>query len=289
MQQLIWQCGKFTLDLSRPQVMGILNITPDSFSDGGQFIDAPAAIARAHEMIAAGVDIIDIGGESTRPDAQPLSACNELRRIMPIIDALKDCGKPLSIDTYKPYVMREALNAGADIINDVHGFACPVSIDAVADSGCGLCVMHMQGTPQTMQTLPEYTDVAAEVSDFLCQQITRLNNAGIDSTRICIDPGIGFGKTVAHNIILLNHLNKLFEKTKATILIGASRKRLIGELTGKPPTERMAGSVAAALFAISKGAHIVRVHDVAQTVDALKVWHGLSDIQDANPPLHSDF
>lgn len=273
---VIWQCGRFTLDLSKPQVMGILNITPDSFSDGGRYFDAHAALDRAHEMIAAGVDIIDIGGESTRPNAQTLSVCEELCRIMPIVKALVDCGKPISIDTYKPYVMRAVLSEGVDIINDVRGFNSPVAIDAVADSNSGLCVMHMQGTPQTMQDEPHYDHVTKEVTCFLKQQLTRLLDAGISASRLCVDPGIGFGKTLAHNVQLLQELDYLYEKTKAAVLVGISRKRMIGEITGKPANERVAGSVAAALFAVQHGAHIVRVHDVAETVDALKVWRELT-------------
>lgn len=273
---VIWQCGRYTLDLAKPQVMGILNVTPDSFSDGGRYLDAHAALDRAHAMIEAGADIIDIGGESTRPNAQTLSVCEELCRIMPIVKALVDCGKPISIDTYKPYVMRAVLSEGVDIINDVRGFNSPVAIDAVADSDCGLCVMHMQGTPQTMQQEPHYDNVTSEVACFLKQQLTRLLDAGISSSRLCVDPGIGFGKTLAHNITLLKNLEHLYRCTQAAILVGISRKRMIGDITGKPPIERTSGSVAAALFAVQHGAHIVRVHDVAETVDALKVWRELT-------------
>ena len=273
MHDLIWQCASHTLVLNRPLVMGILNVTPDSFSDGGEHFTAQTAIDKAYAMIEAGADIIDIGGESTRPDATPISACAELCRIMPILTALRDCGKPISIDTHKPYVMRAALDAGASIINDVRGFNSPVAIDAIADSDCGLCIMHMQGEPQTMQNAPQYTDVTAEVAFFLQQQIQRLQTAGVAHNRLCIDPGIGFGKTLAHNLQLLQQLNQL---PATPILVGLSRKRMIGEMTGKPVAERVAGSVAAALYAVAQGAHIVRVHDVAQTVDALKVWYTLS-------------
>ena len=273
----IWQCGRHTLDLSRPHVMGILNVTPDSFSDGGHFIDPQAALDRAYVMIEAGADIIDIGGESTRPNAPALSVCEELCRLTPIVQALVDCGKPISIDTYKPYVMRAMLAEGVDIINDVRGFNSPVAIDAVADSNCGLCVMHMQGTPQTMQNEPTYDDVVKDVTCFLKQQLCRLLDAGIKPERLCVDPGIGFGKNLAHNTALLQTLNDLHEKTKAAVLIGVSRKRMIGELTGQPTKHRTAGSVAAALYAMVHGAHVVRVHDVAQTVDAFKVWRALSN------------
>ena len=270
---LIWQCARFELDLSRPHVMGILNVTPDSFSDGGQHASAQAAIAKAHQMIKDGADIIDIGGESTRPNAPQVSACEELSRIMPVLEALRDCGKPISIDTQKPYVMQRVLEAGASIINDVSGFNSSVAIDAVADSNCGLCIMHMQGTPQTMQDAPAYADVTREVGDFLSQQIARMRTAGIALNRMCLDPGIGFGKALAHNVQLLQQLAQLPNRP---ILIGVSRKRMIGDLTGKAVDNRAAGSVAAALFALNHGAQIVRVHDVAQTVDAIKVWRALA-------------
>ena len=272
---LIWQCARFELDLSRPHVMGILNVTPDSFSDGGQHASAQAAIAKAHQMIKDGADIIDIGGESTRPNAPQVSACEELSRIMPVLEALRDCGKPISIDTQKPYVMQRVLEAGASIINDVSGFNSAVAIDAVADSNCGLCIMHMQGTPQTMQDAPAYADVTREVGDFLIQQIARMRTAGIALNRMCLDPGIGFGKTLAHNVQLLQQLAQLPNRP---ILIGVSRKRMIGDLTGKAVDNRAAGSVAAALFALNHGAQIVRVHDVAQTVDAIKVWRALAGL-----------
>ena len=271
---LIWQCARFELDLSRPHVMGILNVTPDSFSDGGQHASAQAAIAKAHQMIKDGADIIDIGGESTRPNAPQVSACEELSRIMPVLEALRDCGKPISIDTQKPYVMQRVLEAGASIINDVSGFNSSVAIDAVADSNCGLCIMHMQGTPQTMQDAPAYADVTREVGDFLIQQIARMRTAGIALNRMCLDPGIGFGKTLAHNVQLLQQLAQLPNRP---ILIGVSRKHMIGDLTGKAVDNRAAGSVAAALFALNHGAQIVRVHDVAQTVDAIKVWRALAE------------
>jgi dihydropteroate synthase len=270
---LIWQCACFELDLSRPHVMGILNVTPDSFSDGGQHASAQAAIAKAYALIEAGADVIDIGGESTRPNAPQVSACEELSRIMPVLEALRDCGKPISIDTQKPYVMQRVLEAGASIINDVSGFNSAVAIDAVADSNCGLCIMHMQGTPQTMQDAPAYADVTREVGDFLSQQIARMRTAGIALNRMCLDPGIGFGKTLAHNVQLLQQLAQLPNRP---ILIGVSRKRMIGDLTGKAVDNRAAGSVAAALFALNHGAQIVRVHDVAQTVDAIKVWRALA-------------
>ena len=273
----IWQCGRYTLDTSRPLVMGILNLTPDSFSDGGQFIEPELAVQRALQMIADGADIIDIGGESTRPNAPKVSCCEELCRILPVIDALIDCGVPISVDTCKPYVMRETRKLGVDIINDIGGFNNPVSIDAVADSHCGLCVMHMQGTPQTMQDEPHYDDVVTEVAKFLAQQVQRLSLAGVARERICLDAGFGFGKNLAHNHALMRGLRQLQGASTLPMLVGVSRKRMIGAITGREaPTERIFGSVAAALWALNNGAHIVRVHDVRETVDAIRTWEFLN-------------
>ena len=271
----IWQCGRYHLELSRPYVMGILNMTPDSFSDGGQYLDPQLAIDRAHQMIADGADIIDIGGESTRPNSPKVCTCDELGRIIPAIEALLDCGVPLSIDTQKPYVMREVLNMGVDIINDINGFNSPVAIDAIADSKAGLCIMHMQGTPQTMQDNPQYTDVVGEVGLFLHKQVQRLLTAGVNRERICLDPGFGFGKTLEHNRTLMQNLHGLqpTDAPEFPMLIGVSRKRMIATITAHEGIQdRMAGSVAAALWALQHGAHIVRVHDVAQTVDAIRTW-----------------
>ena len=253
--------------------MGVLNMRPDSFSDGGQYLDPQLAIDRAHQMIAEGADIIDIGGESTRPNAPKVCTCDELRRILPAIEALIDCGVPLSIDTQKPYVMREVLSLGVDIINDINGFNSPVAIDAVADSNAGLCIMHMQGTPQNMQADPHYADVVAEVAQFLGKQVQRLITAGVARERLCLDPGFGFGKTLAHNQTLMRHLPQLTGKHTLPLLVGVSRKRMIGTITGRESAaDRVSGSVAAALWALQHGAHIVRVHDVAQTVDAIRTW-----------------
>ena len=271
----IWQCGRYHLELSRPYVMGILNMTPDSFSDGGQYLEPKLAIDRAHQMIADGADIIDIGGESTRPNSPKVCTCDELSRIIPAIEALLDCGVPLSIDTQKPYVMREVLNMGVDIINDINGFNSPVAIDAIADSKAGLCIMHMQGTPQTMQDNPQYTDVVGEVGLFLHKQVQRLLTAGVNRERICLDPGFGFGKTLEHNRTLMQNLHGLqpIDAPEFPMLIGVSRKRMIATITAHEGIQdRMAGSVAAALWALQHSAHIVRVHDVAQTVDAIRTW-----------------
>ncbi len=270
------QCGRFRLTVSgdafRPLVMGILNVTPDSFSDGGQFASLDLALSHAEQMIADGVDIIDIGGESTRPGAPPVSEAEELRRVMPVVFALRDCGKPLSVDTRRPAVMREVLAAGADMINDIEGFRDPASLAAVSDSDCAICIMHMQGEPQSMQHAPHYDDVLAEVSELLSERSARAMAAGIAAERICIDPGYGFGKTVQHNLTLLAWQSELQQAVGFPLLAGLSRKSTIGQLTGKPVEQRMAGSIGAALVAAENGARIVRVHDVAETVDALTVW-----------------
>ncbi|MCM0045571.1 MAG: dihydropteroate synthase [Burkholderiaceae bacterium] len=270
------QCGRYRLPISgdafRPIVMGVLNVTPDSFSDGGQFAVLDGALSHAERMIADGVDIIDIGGESTRPGAPPVSIDDELRRIMPVIYALRDCGKPLSVDTRRPRVMREALAAGADMINDIEGFRDPDSLAAVSDSDCALCIMHMKGDPQTMQRAPHYDDLFAEVRDFLLERAAEAERLGIRRQRLCVDPGYGFGKTVEHNLRLLAWQAELQQAIGLPLLAGLSRKSTIGHLTGKPVEQRMAGSVGAALVAAMNGARIVRVHDVAETVDALKVW-----------------
>lgn len=267
------QCGRFGFDLdARPLVMGILNVTPDSFSDGGRFQSLEFAVSRAEEMIAEGVDLIDIGGESTRPGSPAVPLDEELRRVIPAVYALRDLGKPLSIDTYKPEVMREAILAGADMINDINAFRAPGALEAVADSDCGLCVMHMQRSPETMQQSPEYTDVVGEVVDFLRERVDAMVAAGIDRKRICIDPGFGFGKTVEHNYALLRNIGKMQQELGLPVLAGLSRKSMIGAVTGKPLEQRLAGSLAGALAAQAHGARIVRVHDVAETVDAFKVW-----------------
>lgn len=271
-----FQCGRYSFALgtkeSKPLVMGILNVTPNSFSDGGHHLSLEAAIDRAERMIADGVDIIDIGGESTRPGAQPLPLQQELDRVMPVVYALRDCGKPLSVDTYKPKVMREALIAGADMINDINGFRESGAVGEVKDSDCALCIMHMQGGPQTMQNHPLYMDVVAEVTDFLHERTSELIAAGIGRARLCVDPGFGFGKTLEHNLTLLKNLDTIQHALDLPLLAGLSRKGMLGAITGKDLNERLAGSLGAALLAANNGASIVRVHDVAETVDVLKVW-----------------
>lgn len=278
--QRILQCGRYDLPLagdgSRPLVMGILNVTPDSFSDGGRFNFLESALDHAEEMINDGVDIIDIGAESTRPGIRPLPVGEELERLLPVLYALRDCGKPLSVDTRNPLVMREALMAGADMINDVSGFGTAEAVDAVAGTHCGLCIMHMQNDPENMQRDPHYDDVVGEVTDFLQHAANRLEAAGVERARICADPGFGFGKTLAHNLQLMKDLRLMKEGLRLPLLIGVSRKSMIGQITGKSVADRLPGSLAAALLAADRGADIIRVHDVAATVDALKVRRALS-------------
>lgn len=284
MTEQYFECGRVHFPLlsnaaafRRPLVMGILNVTPDSFSDGGRFNSLESVLDCAEQMIADGVDIIDIGGESSRPGASSLSVEEELRRVLPVIYALRDYGKPLSVDTCKPAVMREVLVAGADMINDIHGFATPGAIDAVRDADCGLCVMHMLRDPLTMQSQPTYQDVVGEVAAFLQQQVARLETAGVARSRMCIDPGFGFGKNLTHNVDLLKNLAQLQQRLGLPILAGLSRKSMLQGLTGKSVENRLAASLAAALVATAHGAQILRVHDVAETVDALKVWMACTD------------
>ena len=280
-------CGRYTLTFERPLVMGILNVTPDSFSDGGRFIARDDALRRAERMLAEGVDIIDIGGESTRPGAPAVPLEEELERVTPLVEALVGMGVPLSIDTYKPEVMRAALAAGADLINDIWGFRRLGALEAVRETNCGLCVMHMLGEPQTMQRGEiEYGDVVAEVRTFLQERVDALTQAGIDRARISVDPGFGFGKaTREHNYALLARLPETAPQAGVgqapfPILAGMSRKSMLGVVTGrKAPAERVAASVAAAVCAAERGAAIVRVHDVAETVDALKIWAAVREAQ----------
>ena len=277
------QCGRYRLKISgpsfRPLVMGVLNVTPDSFSDGGRFSSLDAAITQAELMIASGVDIIDIGGESTRPGSPPLSIDEELRRVMPVLYALRDCGKPISVDTRRSEVMQEAMIAGVDMINDITGFRDEDSLSLLRDSDCALCIMHMQGTPQTMQHDPSYDDVVGEVSEFLSQRADAAVSEGIDRRRLCIDPGFGFGKTLQHNLELLANVERIQRELSLPLLAGLSRKSMIGKLTDKPVEQRMAGSIAAALYAIAQGARIVRVHDVAETVDAISIWQAAKNTE----------
>ena len=264
-------CGTHRLDLARPRVMGILNITPDSFADGGRHFDHELALTHARRMQADGADIIDVGGESTRPGAAAVSERTEIARVIPVIEALAAERFLVSVDTMKPGVMRAAIAAGAAMVNDVRALQARGALEAVAASGCAVCLMHMQGKPRTMQSDPDYLDVVREVRDFLVGRALIAEGAGIARDRIAIDPGFGFGKTLAHNLALLRSL-RVFAQTGYPVLAGLSRKATIGEITGRPVEDRMAGSVAAALNAVAHGAAIVRVHDVRETVDALNVW-----------------
>jgi dihydropteroate synthase len=249
--------------------MGVLNVTPDSFSDGGRFVDARAAVAHARELVEEGADIIDVGGESTRPGAAPVPEEEELKRVIPVVGKLRDL--PVSVDTRHPRVMKAALAAGASMINDIEALGAPGALEAVAASGCAVCLMHMKGEPQTMQRQPHYDDVVDEVKAFLKQRIKLAKAAGIAGERIVVDPGFGFGKTAAHNLELLRRLGEL-ASLKVPLLAGLSRKSTIGKLTGRPADERLAGSLAMALLALLGGAKILRVHDVRETRDMVGVW-----------------
>jgi dihydropteroate synthase len=267
-------CGNFTFALDRPLVMGVVNATPDSFSDGGLYESAQAAIDHARALIDEGADIIDIGGESTRPGAALVSIDAERRRVLPVLEALVGAGVPLSVDTRKPEVMREAIAAGASLVNDVSALESAGALETVAQTSVAICLMHKQGEPQTMQREPHYDDVVREVRDYLAGRVAAAEGAGIARERIIIDPGFGFGKTFEHNIALLREL-RVLETLGVPVLVGLSRKAMLGKITGRSPSERMHASVAAALFALDRGARIVRVHDVAATRDALAVWQAL--------------
>ena len=265
------RCADKTLDLTHPLVMGVLNVTPDSFSDAGRFASPDEAVQHGLRLAAEGAALIDVGGESTRPGARPVTAEEELRRVLPVIEQLRRATTAvISIDTSKPEVMRAAASAGAGFINDVRALREPGALEAAAASGCGLCLMHMQGEPRTMQVAPHYRDVVGEVRAFLAARVAACRDAGIDAARITIDPGFGFGKSLEHNLTLLRHLPE-FAADGPPVLVGLSRKSTVGKLTGREPGERVYGSVALAVIAALKGAHIIRAHDVAATVDALKV------------------
>lgn len=265
------RCGQFRLSLDRPLVMGIVNLTPDSFSGDGLVGDVDRAICHARQQFEAGSDILDIGAESSRPGAIPTPEDEELRRLLPVLREITTWGVPVSVDTYKPAVMRAALEAGATMINDITGMADPNALAAVAGSDCAVCVMHMKGEPGTMQQAPGYADVVAEVSGFLRGAVARCREAGVADDRLVIDPGFGFGKTLDHNLALFRALTVAFGRD-LPILVGVSRKTMLGTITGRPVDQRLAASVAAALLAAQKGAKILRVHDVAATRDALAVW-----------------
>jgi dihydropteroate synthase len=262
----------FSLD--RPKVLGIVNVTADSFSDGGRFLDPAQAITQGLRLRDDGADFVDVGGESTRPGSDPVALEEELRRVIPVVEALARQGVAVSIDTTKPAVMRAAIDAGCSVVNDVNAFRASGAIEAVAGTPAGLIVMHMQGTPATMQKAPHYDDVVAEVGAFLAARARALEAAGVASHRIALDPGFGFGKTVEHNKALFRAMPALAQ-LGYPLLAGLSRKKMLGDFTGRPVAERAAASVAAALLAVQNGASLVRVHDVKDTVDAINVWMAL--------------
>jgi dihydropteroate synthase len=266
-----WLCRDRELDLAVPVVMGVLNVTPDSFSDGGRFLEPGAALRHALRMVEEGARIIDVGGESTRPGASPAALAEEISRVVPLIAALRaETDAFISVDTSKPDVMRAAVDAGADIINDVRGLREPGALAAATATRAGLCLMHMQGEPRTMQDAPRYADVIADVRGFLAERIRACREAGIDASRLAIDPGFGFGKRLADNLVLLKSLARLCD-LGAPIAVGLSRKSMLARLTGREVVDRTAGSVALATIAVLNGARIVRAHDVAATVDAVRV------------------
>jgi dihydropteroate synthase len=270
-----WDTARFRIELDRPRVMGIVNITPDSFSDGGRHAGARGAIAHCERLLKDGADILDIGGESSRPGAEPVPLEDELARVLPVLRAAVSLGVPISVDSYKPEVMRAALELGVDIVNDIKALREPGALDLVAaHPDCGVCLMHMRGMePKTMQEgEPDYDDVVREVATFLGERVAALRSRGVAAERIVLDPGIGFGKRDRHNLVLLARQDELLA-LGLPLLAGWSRKGTLGRITGRPPGERTVASVAAALAAVQRGARIVRVHDVAETVDALKVWH----------------
>lgn len=263
--------GQRVLALDVPVVMGILNVTPDSFSDGGRYPTPEAALAAAREMVEAGARIIDVGGESTRPGSQPPSLDEELKRVEPVVRAIRRAlDVVISVDTSRAEVIEAVAAAGADLINDVRGFRSEEALEALARTRLGACVMHMQGEPATMQDAPDYPDVLADVHRWLAGQIARLEAAGVTKSRIAVDPGFGFGKTAAHNRALFASLRR-FTSFGVPLLVGVSRKSIVGQLTGRPVAERLAGSVALAALAVERGANIVRAHDVRETLDAVKI------------------
>jgi dihydropteroate synthase len=278
-----WQTTRFRIDLRSPRVMGIVNVTPDSFSDGGRFLRAPDAIARAERLLSDGADMLDIGAESTRPGARTPDTDEELARLLPVLEGVLGLGVPVSVDTSNPAVMQRVLALGVDAINDVRALQRPGALAVLAaHDRAGLCLMHMRGEPGTMQVEPAYDDVVAEVREFLLGRLQAARGAGIADERIVLDPGIGFGKTAAHNLSLLRRQVELSELGRP-LLVGWSRKSTLGLLTGRPADQRMAASITAALLSVQAGARIVRVHDVGATVDALKVWQATRDDEDETP------
>ena len=273
------QCADITLDLSNPCVMGILNVTPDSFSDGGYFFSTDDAVNQAKSMIDSGAVIIDVGGESTRPGAQAISVEEERRRVIPVIEHIYDAypNTIISIDTSKPQIMADAISAGARLVNDVNALRNPGALEVIADSNVAVCLMHMKGEPRTMQSNPQYDDVVEEVKDFLQHRIDVCVDAGIARDRIIIDPGFGFGKTLQHNLLLIKNLEK-FKALGAALLVGVSRKSMIGAILEQPVNDRMIGSISLAMLSLWLGADVLRVHDVAPTIDALKIFNAVKSV-----------
>jgi dihydropteroate synthase len=276
------ECGRFQLDLTQPMIMGILNVTPDSFSDGGRFNSLDSALQRAESMLADGAAILDIGGESTRPGAPEVSVQQELDRVMPVLEKLKDIGAPLSLDTRRTAVMRAALQLGAvDLINDVSALEDEGAVEAVATSNVALCLMHKQGNPDSMQQAPHYVDVVDEVGHYLLRRVQLCRDAGIADARLLIDPGFGFGKTLQHNLQLLAGLRRIEAISGLPLLVGLSRKSMLGAITGEAiPSERLGASLAVALLSLQQGARIVRVHDVKASHQALQVWSAMQAYAD---------
>ena len=272
----VLKLGRFSLSLERPLIMGVVNITPDSFSDGGRFFDSDRALDHARQLLEDGADILDIGGESSRPGAQPVDADEELRRVLPVLDKIVELPVPVSVDTSKPEVMRRAVAAGAAMINDIFALRAPGALDAVADAPVAVCLMHMQGEPRTMQRSPLYRDVVGEVETFLVERAAAAVAAGIGHDRIVLDPGFGFGKTAQHNLDLIRALPRLCQ-AGFPLLAGLSRKALFGDIVGREAAERVYASAAGALLAAQRGASIVRVHDVAATRDCLLVLRAIDD------------
>lgn len=268
-------CGRFTLPLNRPLIMGIVNVTPDSFSDGGRHGSAAAGIEHAFRLLEEGADILDIGGESSRPGAQPVGIDEELRRVLPLIEALQGSSVPLSVDTCKTEVMRAAIDAGADMINDINALQGEGALEAVAGSNVAVCLMHKLGTPQTMQLAPRYGDVVADVMAFLAARMAAAQAAGIGRERLVVDPGFGFGKSLEHNLTLLHQLDR-FQALGVPLLAGLSRKSMLGQITGLDVNARLIPGVAAAVIAAMKGARIIRVHDVKASKEALQIVNAIN-------------
>lgn len=276
----VMRCGRFHLDLSRPRIMAVVNVTPDSFSGDGLACRLDEALRQAEAAVEAGADILDVGGESSRPGAAPVSAQEEMDRVIPLVERLATWAVPVSVDTVKPQVMRAAIASGAAMINDIAGFRVEGAIEAVAASQAALCVMHMQGEPRTMQSSPHYRDVVAEVERFLLERVGVLQAAGVEASRLVLDPGFGFGKTLEHNLALLASLPRL-AAYGYPVLAGLSRKSMLGAITGRPVGERVVASASAALLAAQRGAAIIRVHDVPETRDALAVLHALTEFEES--------